>query len=69
MEGQMIQLFRGMFAINLNKEKELKYWADRFGVTTGQLQEAAAQASSQSVNGLRLALANLGYLRFDQPED
>jgi hypothetical protein len=62
MEGQMMQLFRGMFAIDLTKPKELKYWSAQFGVTTDQLKEAGEHTSSQSVNGLRLALAALGYI-------
>jgi hypothetical protein len=69
MEGQMMQLFRGLFAIDLTKPKELRYWSERLGVTTDQLTEAAAQAGSQSVNGSRLALASLGYIRLEDPRD
>jgi hypothetical protein len=69
MEGQMIQLFRGMFAIDLSKPKQLKYWAARFGVTVEQLTEAASQAGTQTVNGLRLALAALGHIRLYDSAD
>jgi hypothetical protein len=69
MEGQMMQLFRGMFAIDLTNPKELKYWSKKFGVNPDQLREAAEHAGSQSVNRLRLSLANLGYIRLEGLND
>jgi predicted Zn-dependent protease len=69
MDGQMMHLFRGMFTIDLTNPRELKYWSVKFGVTMDQLAEAGKQATNQSVNGLRLALANRGDIRFQLPAD
>jgi hypothetical protein len=69
MDGQMMQLLRGMFAIGLTNPNELKYWSAKFGVTMDQLAETGKQATTQSVHGLRLILANRGYIRLQLPED
>jgi hypothetical protein len=65
----MRYLFRGMFAIDLTNQKELKYWSVQFGVTMDQLAKAAEQANTQSVDSLQLTLGNLVYIRLEFPED
>jgi hypothetical protein len=52
----MRHLFRGMFAIDLTNQKELKYWSGTIWGNNDQLAEAAEQANTQNVNGLRLKL-------------
>lgn len=65
MQGQLFKVYKGLFKIDLDNDVELIYWTKHWHITPEQLIEASAVALSPSVNGLQVALVQLGYIHSD----